>query len=103
VPTGRQHRKFTRSFLGYDLPAVHAYMDHPRAIALLQGDHRRHGHDRKALRVITRLFGERGRAVYAVHYLQDAGVLPATVATVGHTEEVGRRNLPTKPKPAAGT
>ena len=75
MPSGRAHRRFCRDFLGHDVAAVHHLMDDPRALRRYQARHRIAGHDLATLRYVTERFGERGRQVYAVHFLQDAGVL----------------------------
>jgi hypothetical protein len=50
-------------------------MDDPRALRRYQARHRIKGHDLAALAYVTERWGEAGRQVYAVHFLQDAGVL----------------------------
>jgi len=71
VPSGRQHRKLTRDFLGWDLPEVHAVMD--AAASFLGGRHRVVGHDLTMLAIVEERFGRPGRIVFALHLLQDAG------------------------------
>ena len=75
MPSGRQHRKFCREFLGFDIAGVHRVMDDPGALRRYQARHRIKGHDLAALTYVTDRWGEAGRQVYAVHFLQDAGVL----------------------------
>jgi len=75
VPSGRQHRRFCRAFLGFDIVGVHRVMDDPRSLRRYQARHRIDGHDLAALSYVTARWGDAGRQVYAVHFLQDAGVL----------------------------
>jgi hypothetical protein len=76
MPSGRQHRKFCRDFLGFDIAGVHRVMDDPRTLRRFQARHRiAGGHDLAALAYVSRRWGAAGRQVYAVHFLQDAGLL----------------------------
>ena len=50
-------------------------MDDPRALRRFQARHRIAGHDLAALAYVSQRWGAAGRQVYAVHFLQDAGVL----------------------------
>jgi hypothetical protein len=50
-------------------------MDDSRALRRYQARHRIKGHDLAALAYVTDRWAEAGRQVYAIHFLQDAGVL----------------------------
>jgi hypothetical protein len=71
VPSGRQHRSLTRAALGWDIPEVHALID--AASSYLGGRHRVVGHNLAMLRLVEEMFGRRGRLVFTLHVLQDAG------------------------------
>lgn len=68
---GDQHRRATREFLGWDVPEVHALID--AASSYLGGRHRVVGHNLAMLRLVEDMFGRRGRVVFTLHVLQDAG------------------------------
>lgn len=73
MPSGHQHRKLTREFLGWDIPEVHRIMD--AASTYLGGRHRVVGHNLRALEAIELLFGRAGRTVAVLHILQDARII----------------------------
>jgi len=74
VPSGREHRKITAEFLGWDIPGVHALMD-AFAQIVPGGAHRAVGHDLKMLRFIESEYGKPGKTIWAMHILEDARII----------------------------
>jgi hypothetical protein len=73
MPRLQEHVRLTREFLGWDIPEVHAAMD--AATRFLGGKHRVVGHDLRALRAMSELFGRRGLVIAAMHIFEDVGVI----------------------------
>lgn len=73
MPSGPEHRRLTRDFLGWDIPEVHRIMD--MAASYLGGRHRVVGHNLRAFEAIELLFGRDGRIVATLHVLEDAGII----------------------------
>lgn len=73
MPTGAQHDRITRGFLGWNLPGVHRAMD--SAVKVVGPRHRFLMHGAAAVRAMQLLYGRAGRVVAGLHLLQDLGIL----------------------------
>lgn len=74
MPSGSEHRRATREFLGYDVPEVHRFMD-LFSSSIPGTRHRLVGHDLAAARFVQECWGDEGFRVFVCHVLQDARIL----------------------------
>lgn len=73
MPTGKEHDRITKRFLGWNLPHVHRTMDF--AVRVIGPGHQIVMHNRDAVKAMELLFGRRGRLIATMHILEDLHIV----------------------------